>query len=165
MRYEYTVAASNDVGWSENSSAIFSIPLGPPSAPLGLLAQPRAGSIQLNWSEPIYSGPGTTTYHLYRDGALIWSGQELGYVDNGLDTATSHSYTVAADNSIGKGPNCTAVGATPLSAGVGTLPHAGDRRRRFPLTIAAIPIGFLAMQAYRHKQLLAVSIVIDHEVP
>jgi predicted RNA-binding protein with TRAM domain len=164
MRYQYTVAASNDVGWSENSSALFSIPLGPPSAPMGLLAQPRAGSIQLNWSEPIYSGPGNTTYHLYRDGALIWSGEELGYVDNGLDAATSHSYTVAADNSIGKGPNCTAVGATPLSAGVGTLPIEAIAVVGF-LSIAAIPIGFLAMQAYRHKQLLAVSIMSTMRCP
>ena len=112
--YEYKVAANNSVGWSPNSSSVSAMPQGPPTAPLGLVAQAGNGLVDLNWTAPSYPGPGILTYHLFRDGSEIWNGTGLGYADAGLTNFVSYSYTVAAQNSIGWGPNSIAVLVTPL---------------------------------------------------
>jgi hypothetical protein len=112
--YEYNVAASNSVGWSSNSSSVSVTPQAPPTAPFGLLAQIGNGFVQLNWTAPYYVGPGTLTYHLFRNGQLAYSGIAVEYNDTSAANFVEYSYTVAAQNSVGWGPNSTAIQATPL---------------------------------------------------
>jgi hypothetical protein len=112
--YEYQVAASNSVGWSLNSSTASVTPQGPPTEPLGLMAEAGNGYVNLSWSAPSYAGPGLLTYHLFRNGTEVWSGVELAYNDTGLVDFLTYNYTVAANNSIGLGPIGNAAEATPL---------------------------------------------------
>jgi titin len=128
--YEYTLAASNSIGWSLNSSSVSVTPQGPPSYPRGLVAEAGNGVAELNWTTPSYSGPGVLIYHLFRDGVEVWNGTELGYVDASLTNFVSYSYAVAAQNSIGWGPNSTAVQATPLPS---------EMRPTSPRNLVAMP--------------------------
>jgi hypothetical protein len=151
--YYYTVAASNGVGWSVNSSGVSATPQGPPTAPIGLHAEAGNGSMELNWTAPTYVGIGTTEYHLFRNGTLIWSGTELEYIDMGLMTSVTYSYYIVAENSIGWGTNSTVVEAIPLS---------GENQSSTPWTpiatagfvaIGAMPLIVIAykMMLYRRK--------------
>jgi fibronectin type 3 domain-containing protein len=114
--YGYKVAASNSVGWSFNSSNVSVTPQGPPTAPRGLEAQAGNEIVDLNWTEPSYLGPGTITYHLFRDGSLIWNGTVLNYSDAAVSNGITYTYEVSANNSVGWGENSTSVQATPMSA-------------------------------------------------
>jgi hypothetical protein len=55
---------------------------------------------------------GTITYHLFRDGTLVWSGIATDHRDVGLSNGQTYEYKVAASNDVGWGPNCTAEFAT-----------------------------------------------------
>jgi fibronectin type 3 domain-containing protein len=114
VTYSYSVAASNSIGWGPNCTAELATPVGPPSAPRGLSAIPGYGYIDLNWTDPIYAGPGTITYHLFRDGAPIYEGPATTYNDPGQSKGMNHLYKVAASNAIGWGLNCTAVASAAL---------------------------------------------------
>ena len=127
--YEYKVAASNSVGWSINSSSVSVMPQGPPTAPKGLEAQAGNEAVELDWTAPSYIGPGTLTYHLFRDGMMIWSGASFDHRDASLAKGVQYSYKVAAENSIGWGQNSTEITASPF--GVPDVPRylnasAGD---------------------------------------
>ncbi|HSV42639.1 MAG TPA: fibronectin type III domain-containing protein, partial [Methanomassiliicoccales archaeon] len=113
--YNYQVAASNSVGWSANSTAVRVTPQGPPSAPTGLEAEGDIGYVALRWSAPSYAGPGALIYHLFRDGAPIWSGAMTSYVDDDVVVDVAYSYTVAARNLIGWGPNSSSATAIPIA--------------------------------------------------
>ena len=133
--HHYAVAASNDVGSGASSSAAEAMPQGPPTAPLGLHTEAGNRIVQLNWTAPQYLGLGSTVYHLSRDGALIWSGTELEYIDSGLTNLVTYSYKVSAENSIGWGPNCTAIQ---------TIPIIDEDQSATPWTPVAI-VGFVAI--------------------
>jgi hypothetical protein len=128
--HSYYVAASNSAGWSSNSSTLFSEALGVPDAPTGLTAAAGDGWVDLNWTEPSYTGPGILTYRLFRDGAEIWSGSANDYTDVSVVNGVSYWYEVAAGNSIGWGSNSTGVHATPSS---------GDTAPTRPQSLTAIP--------------------------
>jgi large repetitive protein len=128
--YIYKVAASNSIGWSANSSSVIISPQGPPGIPRGLMVKAGNGYVELNWTVPSYSGPGTLIFHLFRDDSLIWSGSVLSQTDNAVTNGLTYSYKVAAQNSIGWGKNCTEVIATPVAAD--TVPAA-------PRGLTAIP--------------------------
>ncbi len=105
------------MGYGPNSTAVSATPMAGddvPSTPVGLTASADNELVELSWTSPTYSGPGTLTYHLFRDGAEIWNGNSTTYVDFMLTKGVQHSYTVAAENSIGWGPNSSAVLATPF---------------------------------------------------
>ncbi len=128
--YSYKVAASNSIGWSAFSSSIDATPQGPPGAPDGLVASPGNGFVELNWTAPTYSGPGVLTYHLYRDGTSIWSGQGLSCTDGPLVNGVTYRYKVRASNDLGQGANSSEVSATPVLAD--TVPSA-------PRDLVAVP--------------------------
>ncbi|MGD1061054.1 MAG: leucine-rich repeat protein [Methanomassiliicoccales archaeon] len=113
--YSYEVAATNDVGWGSNSSAASATPFGIPTAPVYLHCNPGNGQISINWSAPSYIGQGALTYHLSRNGTLVWSGTITNWIDTGLVNGHLYSYQVAASNVMGWGPNCTAVQAAPIA--------------------------------------------------
>jgi hypothetical protein len=85
-----------------------------PSAPT-LRGAPGNAQATLSWDPPSTVGPGDLTYHLFRDNASVWSGSATNYTDTGLTNGLSYSYTVAANNSVGWGPNSTAVTIVPAT--------------------------------------------------
>jgi fibronectin type 3 domain-containing protein len=131
--YAYNVAASNSIGWSDNSTNVTGTPQGPPSAPTGLEAGSGVGFVQLNWTVPNYVGPSDLIYHLFRNGTLFWSGISLNYNDTAVIGGISYSYSVAAQSSLGWGTNSSSVSAipsgvpiTPPGSPVGLDITAGD---------------------------------------
>jgi fibronectin type 3 domain-containing protein len=114
---DYSVVDSDHVVLYTESGATFEITpsgaSGAPGAPQNLQATPGNSQVSLSWTQPSYSGSGTLAYHLFRDGALVWSGATFNRVDTGLINGQSYSYTVSASNDAGWGLNCTAVLATP----------------------------------------------------
>ncbi|MDD1769776.1 MAG: fibronectin type III domain-containing protein, partial [Methanomassiliicoccales archaeon] len=127
--YSYSVAASNSLGWGGNTTTVQSVPQGPPSAPSGLAAAQGQGFIDLTWHAPAYLGPSPVIYHLFRDGASIWNGTILAYLDASLEKGVEHSYTVAASNPVGWGPNSSSVQAEalgPPDVPAGLTAAAGD---------------------------------------
>jgi hypothetical protein len=113
ITYSYRVAASNDIGWGENSSAVVYTVQGVPDAPRGLSATPGDGWVELNWTVPDYVGPGILIYHLFRDGLEVWSGRATGYADTSVVNGITYAYNVTASNSIGWGDSTPEVHATP----------------------------------------------------
>ena len=111
--YYYRISAVNLVGESALSNELNVTPGAVPSEPIGLRGLAGDSQVSLNWSAPAYVGPGTVTYHLFRDGALLWSGANLTYDDTGLVNGVNYSYKVAAQNTIGWGPNSSEVLAIP----------------------------------------------------
>jgi hypothetical protein len=116
ITYSYQLAASNSVSWGPNCTAVQATPqpIGSiPMAPIGLTAIAGNLQVDLNWTAPSYVGIGTITYHVFRDGTLVWSGIATNHRDTGLSNGQIYGYKVAASNAIGWGPNCTAEFATP----------------------------------------------------
>jgi fibronectin type 3 domain-containing protein len=132
ITYSYKVSANNSMGWGANSTTVLATPMLPgstPTAPLDLSASPGNELVELAWSAPSYLGLGTITYHLFRGGALIWSGTSLEHIDAPLVKGVEYSYTVAAQNAVGWGPNSTAVLVTAFGvpdAPWGLVGVAGD---------------------------------------
>ena len=117
MTYTYNIAAENEVGWGPNSTSVEATPsevVLPPTAPLNLLALPGNGLVQLSWEAPDYVGMLPLTYHVFRDGVLLWSGSDLGISDDDVSKGVEYVYSVAAESQIGWGANCSSVSATPF---------------------------------------------------
>jgi len=92
----------------------------------------------LMWNVPDYAGPGTLTYHLFRDGVEVWNGTGTNCVDEGpLEPGVVYEYTVAASNSVGQGGNSTAVSAAPAAEA------SEDEDPDLPWTIILIIIAIL----------------------
>jgi hypothetical protein len=128
LNYYYTVAALNDAGLGLNSTIISATPFGVPSEPTGLTAKAGDGYVELNWSGPSYSGPGPTSYHLFRNGTLIWSGYTLALNDSSIKNGAIYGYSVSTKNQVGWGLNSSQVIAHP----------------REPLIPPGVPIGLHA---------------------
>ncbi len=78
-----------------------------PSAPRNLQATAGDEYVRLSWNEPSPLGSGTLTYHLFRNGAEIWSGGALAYNDTVVVNGATYTYNVACHNDAGWGPNST----------------------------------------------------------
>ncbi len=114
MTYHYTVAANNSIGWSANSSSVTFTPQGPPTAPRGLETNVGNNEVDLNWTAPSYTGPGTLIYHLFRNGVVVWNGTSIAHNDTGLVNGHIYEYKVAAQNDIGWSANSSSLPAIPL---------------------------------------------------
>lgn len=90
-----------------------------PPPPTGLNTTPGScatGQITLSWN----ASGGATSYQLYRNGSQIYSGSGLSFLDSGLSTNTTYTYTVRATNAVGSsaqsaGVNGTAPGSCPVN--------------------------------------------------
>ena len=111
--YRYVLSATNSIGTSPLSAILTVMPEGPPSAPKGLVASPADGRVVLSWSPPTYVGPGAISYHIFRGGSFLWSGDGLAFNDTTVQNNQTYTYTVAARNSIGWSPNSTSASARP----------------------------------------------------
>jgi hypothetical protein len=88
-----------------------------PDAPTGLTAVPGDGQISLNWIAPVFNGGQSIDYYIiYQDGeALPVHYVGLATVITELLNGWSYSFTVAAHNAAGTGPQCDPVTTTPYT--------------------------------------------------
>jgi peptide/nickel transport system substrate-binding protein len=120
--FYFKVAAQNNAGWGPNSTTVMGTSIGVPNAPENLTATAGNNQVQVAWELPNYAGPGTLTYHLFRDGASIWNGSTSSHLDTTAMNGKTYAYNVAASNSVGWGLNTTLVRATPIAPIIPVLP-------------------------------------------
>jgi len=127
--YYYKVSAVNSVGEGPQSNEVSATPATVPSVPRGLQALVGDLKVQLNWTAPQYVGPGTLTFHLFRDAEEIWSGTATRYVDTNVTNFVTYSYKIAGSNSIGWGTNCSEIQVMPMP----------EQRPSAPINLTATP--------------------------
>src|SRR2546430_2441124 len=120
--HTYTVTAVNSAGESAHSSpvtATTSSGAGVPGAPGGVhVTGSTASSISLAWN----ASSGTVSgYRVYEGSTVVSTGTGLTATVSGLASCTSHTYAVAAYNSVGESPRGSTTGSTtgcPTGGGV-----------------------------------------------
>ncbi|MCU1356444.1 MAG: fibronectin type protein [Acidimicrobiales bacterium] len=121
----FTVQALNDAGPSALSAPSNSVsPRGLPDAPTSVVAIPTgvAGQVSISWTVPDDHSSAITGYHILdSNGVETIVGPGSSTLISGLDEGTPVSFTVAAINDAGQGPDATPTAAvTP--AGVPDAP-------------------------------------------
>lgn len=134
LTYYYTVSAVNMIGEGNRSNVASATP-GIPSPPLDVVVTAGNSYVRLRWAAPSYSGPGPVTYHLFRNGVEIWNGTATEHVDRGLENGVTYSYSLAASNSIGRGPASSSVEVAPT--------EKGGSDYSFELTVGAVVVAAL----------------------
>ena len=121
--YVYSVLAGNDAGDSAKSSTQSGITSAaaatPPPTPTGLaVSEETESSLKITWD----ASATATSYRLYKDGVPLFTDTtaSLMYLDDGLPSGTSYSYTVRAINSQGpSAPTAAVIGTTLLETPTG----------------------------------------------
>jgi chitinase len=123
----------------------------PPGAPTGLaVSGTTASSVSLSWTAP--SGP-VTGYDVYENGNQATTSSGTSATVSGLAASTTYTFTVAAYNSAGTGPQSGSVQATTAKSGggggSGGLPaHVlmgywqDFTNNAEPLTLAQVPTSY-----------------------
>jgi hypothetical protein len=111
--YTFTVAATNSVGTGPDSNPTGALtPASPPDAPTGVTGTPGNRSVALSWTAPASNGGSPITR--YRITPYIGSTAQTpvntgsaatSYTVTGLTNGTTYTFTVAATNSAGTGPD------------------------------------------------------------
>lgn len=115
--YYYAVSSLNAGGESLPSVPIPATPVGPPSAPAGLVSSAGNGEIMLAWS----SVPGAASYTVHRAPAVEgpWTAVAYpagpSYTDTGLANGTVVFYAVSSQNPGGESAPCAPIPATPVA--------------------------------------------------
>ncbi|MCY4001642.1 MAG: fibronectin type III domain-containing protein, partial [Bacteroidetes bacterium] len=130
-RYEYRVLAINaatNIGSNSNSAAATTAAATIPGVPTSLTATASGQTtINLSWTAPSDGGAAISSYRILvsTDGTsfteLVASHTSTSYSHTGLAPNTTHYYSVSALNSVGRGPESSAVNAT-TAAGVPSAP-------------------------------------------
>ena len=118
--YFYEIQASNAFGSSTPSAPVSATPttVTPPGVPTSFTIAAQNGGAQLQWNPPSTGSP-PSVYYIYRAdlGTSVYQQTSTtGYVDGGLTNGTTYTYTVAAVNSAGVGPQTAGVSVTPSSS-------------------------------------------------
>ncbi|AGL19614.1 fibronectin type III domain-containing protein [Actinoplanes sp. N902-109] len=122
--YQFTVTAANGIGPGEPSGAVPGIPAGPPVAPVVTGVTTAAGQATVTWEAPVSNGGLTVIGYrvrAYHDGVPVkgvgcTSGQALRCTVTGLANGTAYTFTVAATNKAGTGPeSLPSEPATPVA--------------------------------------------------
>lgn len=83
-----------------------------PETPTGLtVGSATVNSLTISWN----ASDEATSYQLYRNGSQVYSGSNTTYIDTGLTSSTSYSYTIQARNSSGTSASSAAVSGTTAS--------------------------------------------------
>ncbi|PRZ09711.1 fibronectin type III domain protein [Isoptericola sp. CG 20/1183] len=129
VRVQAVNLAPDPSDWGEYSTA--EIPAGPPDAPGAPSASrvdtPLGGQIRVSWPAPFANGDAVKTYHVdvLRGGSVVDTVQTSATSHDfaGLDTKSSYTFVVTAENKAGKGGKSPASNAvTPF--GIPTVPGA-----------------------------------------
>ena len=127
--YSFAVYAHNQVGDGPSSPAVQSTPGTVPGAPTGLKAVPGINNATLSWTSPLRDGGSAIDYYvIYQDGVQLAdhvAGTEV--VISGLNKSIwydeeKYTFTVAAHNAAGTGPQSKPVSVIPI-----TIPPAPRR--------------------------------------
>jgi RHS repeat-associated protein len=124
--YNFTVAAYNSLGTGPQSSSVqgtTSCSSGcAPGAPTGLtVTGTTSTTVSLSWTAP----SGTVTgYDVYQNGTQVTTATGTTATVSGLSPSTTYTFTVAAYNSSGTGPQSSSVQGTTSSSGGGGAPAA-----------------------------------------
>jgi titin len=114
--YWYKVSAVNSAGESLMSVPASASPFTVPDAPTGVAATPGNGQVTLIWSAPFNGGRPIDYYVVYENGvALANHATELRMVISGLGNGINYSFSVAAHNLAGEGPQSSSVYAIPYT--------------------------------------------------
>ncbi len=125
MTYFYALLAYTDLGNGALSEIVEARPVGPPTVPLDLTAEPGDGQVTLTWKAPERNGGfPLELYYLYKgptEHQLTWEVNVIGteFTMTGLENGQTYYFAVSALNQIGEGPLTEALPATPV-----TLPDA-----------------------------------------
>jgi titin len=112
--YVFTVAAHNAVGTGPQSAPIDVTPRTTPGAPTNLVAIHGNGQADLSWQAPADTGGSDILYYIvYQNGIDIAHPTGTTYTATGLTNGVQYSFTVAAHNVAGTGPQSTAALVTP----------------------------------------------------
>jgi hypothetical protein len=134
-----TDAPAQDPGWCvDDVSLTEGGAVTTPSAPLDLtVTNASASYVNLSWSAPATDGGANVTiYHVYRGTSpgsetFLANSTVTAYSDTSVTSGTTYYYTVAAENSVGIGPQSNEVSANASSP---TIPGA-------PLNLTASASG------------------------
>jgi fibronectin type 3 domain-containing protein len=125
MTYTYNVSAVNEVGEGPNAT-VTATPMPPiiPGPPMGLMASPGDGQINVSWEPPSDGSESEiTSYNIYRIGipdiyASVTSHQ-LWFIDYNVTPGTIYSYQITAESEYGEGAQSSGTdikaGAAPSS--------------------------------------------------
>ena len=117
--YSFTVSAHNQAGMGQQSNTVSITPSETPTvpgAPTGLIAVPGSTQMSLTWTAPISNGGAAIDYYIvYQNGTDIAHPTPPGQIAAGLTNGVSYTFTVAAHNAAGIGPQSSGVSATPIA--------------------------------------------------
>jgi len=114
--YSFTVVANNAAGSSIPSSSSNSVtPLGPPSAPTVTDVIRGDTKATISFSAPSSDGGTSITRYVItaQPGGLTMTTNSLTAEFLGLTNGTAYTFTVAAENSVGRGASSNGLSATP----------------------------------------------------
>ncbi|XP_071494817.1 LOW QUALITY PROTEIN: usherin-like [Diadema antillarum] len=116
--YEYTLRACTSAGCTDSDAASTVTLQAPPeglSSPTHVVVSSTV--IELYWFEPSRPNGIITSYQLYRNGDMVYTGNNsvLTYVDSGLTPNTRYEYVVAANTIAGGANSSVHVAQTPTS--------------------------------------------------
>ncbi|MFW3147028.1 MAG: fibronectin type III domain-containing protein [Thermoplasmatota archaeon] len=118
--YLYSIRAVNEVGSSALSAPLTVIPLGVPSAPIGISLRVQDEDVLIAWSEPLDDGGSPIIGYSVLRTDLISMEEENFDVDAGESefrdtqtrTGSNYEYRISAGNEMGFGPSSDAVTVT-----------------------------------------------------
>ena len=108
--YLYAVRALSEAGGSVLSEMVEGLPVGPPTAPLGLLAYWMDDHVHITWSAPIDDGGSPVLgFRYHRDDRDAGNWTEISIVelvlrDYEVEHNATYNYTLYAYNEEGRGP-------------------------------------------------------------
>ena len=121
--YLYAFTALTPVGESNRSGLVEARPIGPPSAPVGLVALWMDGHVQLTWSAPLSTGGSPVTgYSIRRDDWEVgnWTDVPDGamlFRDENVEWEGTYNYNVIAWRDADAGPPATVSLIVPREPG------------------------------------------------
>ena len=127
--YSFAVSANNLAGVGPQSTIVTIIPSSAPTvpgAPTGLSTTSRDGQVSLSWSAPTSDGGAAIDYYIVnQNGTEVTRTTSTGVIVTGLVNGVSYSFSVAAHNAAGTGPQSSSVSAIPVAlTTVVTVPDA-----------------------------------------
>ncbi len=117
--YSFTVSAYNLAGIGPQSNAIAATPSSAPvvpGAPTGLSATPSNAQVSLSWSAPSSDGGAAIDYYIVnQNGTEVTHATSTGVIVTGLVNGVSYTFSVAAHNVAGTGPQSPSLSAIPVA--------------------------------------------------
>jgi titin len=115
--YRFTVVALNAAGIGASSESAAVTPVGPPRVPTALTAVPFATAVELTWAAPSAEGSAITGYVITvsSSGSTVKTEtvSTTNHVVLGLTNGQSYTFTVMAENAVGRSAATAPVSATP----------------------------------------------------